>query len=86
VASPESRDAGLRRVARGTRWLAAGSIVAAGAFSFFASRSHPGTGAPARAERAGSSATGGVVTSPLAPAPSRPVASSGPPVVVSGGT
>src|SRR5438552_116408 len=38
----ESRDAGLRRVSRATRWFAAGAAGLVGAFSFYAARTLPG--------------------------------------------
>ena len=57
----ESRDAGLRRVSRATRWFAAGAAGLVGAFSFYASRSLPGVNR--------SSATDGASPPVVEPAP-----------------
>jgi hypothetical protein len=87
-----SRDAGLHRVSRLTRWLLAGALALTGAFSAIAARAFPGSTTPTTGQAGSSGQTGsspsdedtagGGLQAPATP----PSASSGPGAVTSGGS
>lgn len=96
--SRASRDQGLRRVTRGTRYLAVGTVIAGGLLSTAVAKALPGRSSHQPTSTAttlpsangssstgsGQGSTGAAALSPPAQAPQPALTS--PPVVVSGGS
>ena len=89
--SVASRDSGLRRVSRITRWIAAAGVALTGMFAVMVAKAQPGKTATNQSPAAGTQgtttpATTSQDTSGLQPPVLPPVASRGSGQVVSGGS
>jgi hypothetical protein len=87
-----ARDAGLRRISRATRWIAAAAVGLSGALAVIAADSFHGHAAASASTQApasqGAPASVPPANSPgaISPPSSTPTASAAPPVAVSGGS